>query len=438
MPSDDRGQGRLSIFTFGVEGINLSESLIARRPGQMTNIANGQMSYTFGLGGIEKRGGIAPIHAAVLAGPIQALGSIPLSSLFDLGSSGIFVSENDGGSAPFWAKSSDAVTFAAASGLSATETLRLTTPHAIPGQQSVATGPSALYFFGVINFDLLVYNGSTVTTLVAAAAWPTGGGGSTFTTPCCVVYSGGFVYVGAVYSDGLSYIVQVDVGTGTPTILGGTNITGGVLASDAAPHCLLVSSADLLYIGVGRNATAGRMYAYDLATPGGFILEATLPANGSSTFVHPLMLAEYSGEIYVSTGVNTSGVGTAFAGVYARAGGVWTSLISAHVADDGQTQVVGLAVFNSVLFATFQAVNDALATVWSWNGTSYSLDEDLAASFGVTAGALGEGHTRGFGTVALCVTAQGDALFARNPAGTWTQPFALPGAFDTGILAGAL
>jgi len=405
----DRAPGKLDVFTFADYGVQLSRSLIRRKPGEWTELANGQPSYIFGLGAVEKRGGMLALNEDVLAGPVLAMSNVPLTSLFDgasVGAAGLYIAI---GGPPYWAFTTDLVVVTNPATLGAVESVA----------EYAASSASILYFTDDAA-RIARWNGSTVVTAVAAASWPDIGA-AVFANIADMVYSDGSLYVLCAYDDGLYYALKVVVATGVITVLSGTAIHpdncnfGGIYASSVGVLIVWVHSTvdNFPYI-----------YTTDLAFPGSWSQERVGVADE-----RVMCVADHAGDVYAGTQCPTVADS---AEVWQRSGGGWGSVRSFTANPAGTSSAVAaLASFDGDLFAVFGSLNVGTVTyvsqLWTNAGGWAAVRSDLAADFSMAGGSAAASIYDGLcnllvfdGRLVVVVTGSPDEIGLLTTAAAWS------------------
>jgi hypothetical protein len=119
--------------------------------------------------------------------------------------------------------------------------------------------------------------------------------------------------------------------------------------------------------------------------------------------------AIYHGRLYACMKVTGTPDGS-IDKILVREAGAWSSV------HDAAGDFYGLCAFDEKLFVVRDS--GTAAEVWvSTDGATFTLDEDLTASFGVTAG---EGDLVGWNGHLYCII-DGDAVFQRTTAGVWAE-----------------
>jgi hypothetical protein len=427
--------GSLPDYSIGALGLNLVASPLHTPDGSLLVAENVEFRRDDeGIGGIASRRGLAAQNGSALAGSVKELANVPLAypNIQHLA-----VGLNGDDTTNGWKESVDGVTFnnilnallfrpaglanVLPSGLNAT---------VIFASPRIASYKNGLYYAsddyvqGTTAPPIVKFDGTNAWTQFRIPANPSVAG-----SLCLAVQD-------MIVADGLIYLAVWDSGGSAP------NLKGRVLSYDPStgtlrqignrfgqdtgengkgrPFCLCKAYGYLWCgtYGQGGNNQGG-MYRIvpDLDVSWTLDLTATIH-NG-----YFMSCAEYHGTLYAATDADASGTAI----IQKRSGtGAWTTTQTAPVANNGYFSC--LFVFNDLLFAHFYKSTDNKSIIYSFDGTTWSSDLDVHATY---AAAKGPGFPFTFGGAMYwaflgsdSLTSATGTLLKRTTAGAWTQPIA--------------
>ncbi len=431
--------GKLNIFNFGDQGVDIVKSPLHILDGAWTLAQNAEFCLQGGQGGIKKRGGLAKFNAVALAGAVQALGVAPFPYP---GTIDLMVALN-AGETNTWDKSPDGTTY---TGLTSAQLERGAgidkTPTAL---SSISCGGrcasfNSRFFYPGDSFvqyptgghtapPIVVWNGTSYAELLRIPSNPTATAGSHPIWISDLWMADNQIYL-AVYDPGgvapnhKGRVLQFDPTAGTLTTIG--NRFGNGTGENAAgfPFCM-TSYLGSLYAGTygisGNNQ--GKVYRI---IPG---LEETWTLDLTATLHNGyyMSLCPYQGQLYAATDADSSG--TAIVQVRTSVG-VWSTSLTAPAANSNY--FCSLIVFNNLLFCAYYKTSSGVCLIKKYDGSSWTTDLDVGATYvasrppGIPFVFRGALYWPFLGSESSASSTAG-FLLKRDNAGVWTQPLNLKG-----------
>ena len=428
----------LTVYALGEHGVNVVKSPIHLGDGELTAAQNARFNPEGETGGLQKRGGLTGLNAALAGGAVKGLMAVPLPDS-DLQVTTLYAAMATA-DANTWYASTDGTTWTP--GTAPADPVQIAKlPIGEYYSQRVATLGGSLYYpiNGYTQYDagppvvtgtapvLNAYDGTDDLGTVAIPYNPIAGGTSNAMVVLDQVVHRGALYL-AVYDPGgtapnhRGRVFKLDPSTGSLTQVGNRFGAGTGEAVGGMPMAL-TSFNGMLWAGtygVSGNAV-GRIYRI---RPG---FDETWTQDHATTAGqgYILSMASYKGLLYAAT---TGDAGSEALVKVRSAAGAWTASLTGSTTTGGH-YLTSLTVFNDLLFCA--EVDDAAGSVClvkSFDGTDWATDLDVEAGYSIK----DSGQTLVYGGNLYwvwCATgaAQGNAdgfILKRTTAGTWSNPLA--------------
>ena len=404
--ADVSGEDVLNVFNLDEYGVNLSLALSPRPTGMWTQLINGQKSTQFGMGGVEKRGGMAAAHATALAGSVLAISGVPLGSPFDTGLTDRLIAglrEDTPLAGAYFVASTDGTTWAGYSALT------------IPSVQwlSPFTRDQLMWYVSQLAGDIAMQNWNNTTRYQTLSAFPDYADGKVY----AITYQGGLIYfvtatTAAPAATDIYRVYSMSPGTGVIAKIGDDTLLHNVLGT---PSGIQYVGGRLLVLGAGPTLNDGVVYRYNAGT---WVLDhgplaRTIYGNYNT---HTGAVVSISGKLYFC--LNGDGAATAGSVIVCNSGAYSTAFTC-----PGATESVhGLAVHGQVLLASVHSPGNAAVRIYA-----DSVQElDVIATFGATSCEPGASVVFSDGSLYWAWYRPGSVLLQgfvlkRTAAGVWSQ-----------------
>lgn len=450
-------EGKLNVFNLGERGVILTKDPIHVTDGDLFQAQNALRSLEGGLGGVESRPGMSKVNASAMTGgsvlgfiniPYRDPGNLPLSIYaFKNGvADAVVLSSYDDGTT--WRTSSSGTTDpfvdSATSDYMATKgkvagfdvpmyrravTIEGKVVYAandyVQYPSANATGPAIGAFDGVLP------------SLLARIPYaPSAGAGTQSYAITCFGVHDGEVYL-ATWDEGAAAgpaaatpmggrVFKLDIDTGVLTQIGNVFGDGAGENAGGVPVCI-ASSQGKLWVGTCDDGAGGTGKVWWIRP--GIDEDWTLDHTTAAGAGYIVDLIDYQGELFALTAADT---GTASLVLKRATDGTWsTSDTNASTAADNH--FASAVVYNDELYVWMDGGSGSTVhRIRKYDGSAWSTDEDLNASFGFAGNAVDPGM--GLVLSDDLFIAHGDGVL-RKSSGTWSRALDLSGTLLHGELA---
>lgn len=404
--ADVSGEDKLDVFNLDEYGVNTSLVLVPRPPGMWTHVINGQKSTQFGLGGLEKRGGMAALHATALAGSVLAISGVPLGSPFDTGLTDRLIAglrEDTPLAGAYFVASTDGAAWAGYSAL------------IMPSVQwlSPFTRDQLLWYVSQLAGDIAMQNWNNTTRHQTLSAFPDYADGKVY----AITYQGGLIYfvvatTAAPAATDIYRVYSMSPGTGVIAKIGDDTLLANVLG---VPSGIQYVGGRLMVLGAGPTLNDGVVYRYNAGT---WVLDhgplaRTIYGNYNT---HTAAVVSLGGVMLFCH----NGNGTTIPGEVKRfANGLYTTLFTCPNNDESAH---GLAAHGSVWLMSVHNPGNTAVRIYA-DGVQ---ELDVIATFGATSCEPGASVVFSDGSLYWAWYRPGSALLQgfilkRTAGGVWSQ-----------------
>lgn len=372
-------------YLVGSKGVNVVASPLHTPEGALLSAQNVAFTRLLGVGGLASRGGIAPLTASPLAGPVLSLTNVPLAlpGEFDL-----MVGLNSG-ETNAWKKSSDGTTY---TNLATTVLERLSVGYtSLWGSATIPRDPRSVSFRGKFYYPgdnyvvdtsappVVVYNGTVAYEQFRVPSSPVASGVPRWISDFQLF--GGLIYF-SVFDNGGSApdhkgrVFAFDPSAGTLLEIGNRFGNGSGENTKGFPFCV-TSYLGQLWAGTygisGNNQ--GGVYRIRPGIDETWTLDLTATLHNG----YYMSLCPYKGLLFAATDADSSGTAI----IQKRTSvGAWSTSFTAPA---GNVSFCGsLCVFNNLLFAGYYNANTPKALIKVYDGTSWTTDKDITVDVGAT------------------------------------------------------